>query len=149
MGHGDMNLRIHQNSAAQGHVRQDLTSFRKAPALVALTIILLAVFVLAGSVTGLAKDKQPTTRTISGTVYDEAQNTIEGATIELTDVQTGKVLDIYSRDAGQYQYSNLRFDHDYTVKANYKGLSSEVRHISIFETRWTLVLNLTIPTPKK
>jgi len=149
MGHGDMNLCDHQNCAAQGDARQDLASSRRTARLVALTIILLGVFVLSGSMTGLAKDKQPTTRTISGTVYDEAQNTIEGATIELTDVQTGKVLDIYSRDAGQYQYTDLRFDHDYTVKAIYKGLSSEVRHISIFETRWTLVLNLTIPTPKK
>ena len=64
-------------------------------------------------------------------MFDEAENTIQGATIELTDIQTGKVLDIYSQEGGQYQLSDLRFDHDYTVKATYKGLSSEVRRISI------------------
>ena len=35
---------------------------------------------------------------------DEAENTIQGATIELTDLQTEKVLDIYSQEAGQYQF---------------------------------------------
>ena len=104
---------------------------------------------LLGAVTGWAKDRQPTTRTISGTVYDQAQNTIEGATIELKDVQTGKVLDIYSQEDGQYQYTGLRFDHDYTIKAMYKGAYSETRKISMLETRWTLTLNLTITKPAK
>ena len=102
-----------------------------------------------GVVSGSAKDRRPTTRTISGTVYDDAQNTIPGASIELTDTQTGKVLDIYSQEAGEYQFTGLRFDHDYTVRAEYNGVSSETRKISILETRWTLVLNLTIERPKK
>lgn len=113
------------------------------------TFMLLAGVLLVGGVSGSAKDRRPTTRTISGTVYDDAQNTIPGASIELTDTQTGKVLDIYSQEAGEYQFTGLRFDHDYTVRAEYKGVSSETRKISILETRWTLVLNLTIERPKK
>jgi hypothetical protein len=115
----------------------------------ALTLILLGGVLLLGAVTGLGKDKTPTSRIISGVVTDDADRTIKGATVELTDLQTGKVLDIYSQEGGQYQFSDLRFDHDYTVKAMYRGSSSEVRRISMFETRWTLVLNLTIPQPKK
>ena len=76
---------------------------------------------LLGAGTGLAKDKTPTTRTVSGVVMDEAENPIQGAMIELTDLQTKKVLDIYSQEGGQYQFTDLRFDHDYTVKATYKG----------------------------
>ena len=82
-------------------------------------------------------------------MYDQAENSIPGATVELKDLQTGKVLDIYSQEDGQYLYTDMRFDHDYTVQAMFKGVSSEVRHISILETRWTLVLNLTVPLPKK
>jgi ABC-type transporter Mla subunit MlaD len=111
--------------------------------------MLLGGVLLWGAVTGLAKDRQPTTRTITGTVFDDAGNTLQGAAIELTDVQTGKVLDIYSQEAGQYRMSDLRFDHDYTIKATYEGSSSEVRRISILETRWTLVLNLTVPKAHK
>ena len=120
-----------------------------APGVTALTLILLGGVLLLAAVTGLGKDKPPTSRIISGVVTDDADRTIKGATVELTDLQTGKVLDIYSQEGGQYQFSDLRFDHDYTVKAMYRGSSSEVRRISMFETRWTLVLNLTIPQPKK
>lgn len=124
-------------------------SHRPMPMLAALTIILTGGVLLAGAVAGLAKDKTPTTRTVSGAVFDDAENTIEGATVELTDNQTGKVLDIYSQKEGQYQFDGLRFDHDYTVKATFKNASSEVRRISMFETRWHLVLNLTIPKANK
>jgi hypothetical protein len=104
---------------------------------------------LLGAVTAWAKEKKPQTRTVTGVVADEADNPIQGAAVELTDLQTGKVLDIYSQDGGQYQFADLRFDHDYTVKATYKGSSSEVRRVSMLETRTPLVLNLTIPKPKK
>jgi hypothetical protein len=116
---------------------------------VALTFLLLGGVLLLGAVTGLAKDKTPKTRTVNGVVFDDAGNTIAGATIELTDLQTNKAFDIYSQEQGQYQFTDIRFDHDYTVKAMYKASSSEVRRISMFETRWTLVLNLTIPKPTK
>jgi len=68
--------------------------------------------------------------------------------VELVDAQTGKVLDIYSQEGGAYQFTDLSFDHDYTVKATFKGSSSEVRHVSSVDLRARLVLNLTIPEPK-
>ena len=124
-------------------------SHRRAPSMAALTLMLLGGLLLLGAATVMAKEKKPQTRTVSGVVSDEAENFIQGAMVELKDLQTGKVLDIYSQEGGQYQFADLRFDHDYTVKAMYKGAASEVRKISMFETRWTLVLNLTIPPPKK
>ncbi len=104
---------------------------------------------LLGASAGWAKDKVPTSRTVSGMVMDAAENPIQGATIELTDLQTKKVLDIYSQQGGQYQFTGLRFDHDYTVKATYQGESSELRQVSSIDTRWHMVLNLTIPNPNK
>jgi hypothetical protein len=144
-----MSLRILKISAVPCTHSVREGSYRRAPKRAALTLILLGGVWLLGTVTGLGKDKTPTTRTISGAVMDDAENPIEGATVELTDPQTSKVLDIYSQAGGQYQFTGLRFDHDYTVKAMFKGASSEVRRISMFETRWHLVLNLVIPKPKK
>ena len=114
-------------------------------------LAILAVVVGAGAISfsAFAKDRQPTTRIVSGTVYDESNNAIVGADVELTDVQTGKVLDIYSQQSGDYEYSGLKFDHDYTIKAMYKGGTSEVRKISMFETRWHLVMNLTVSKTAK
>lgn len=111
----------------------------------ALSVPLLVVMVLLSSAPAIpAKDKTPTTRTVSGIVMDEAENPIEGATVELKDLQTKKVLDVYSQENGDYQYSGLRFDHDYTVQAAYRGMSSGVRQVSSIDTRWHLVLNLTL-----
>jgi hypothetical protein len=110
-----------------------------------LALIVAGGLLLHGAARGAVKDKQPTRRIVSGTVYDDAQNIIFGATVELKDTQTGKALDIYSQENGEYQYSDLRFDHDYTIQAMYKGASSEPRKISMFDTRWHLVINLTIP----
>jgi hypothetical protein len=148
MGPGDMDFRDLKRSAAPLNTPAKQASGRRGLKLYALTLILAAGVLHLGAVNGQAKDRQPTSRTISGTVYDQANNIIAGATVELKDVQTGKVLDIYSQEDGQYQYAGLRFDHDYTVQAQYKGSTSDMRHISILETRWTLVLNLTVPRPK-
>ncbi len=149
MGPGDMSIRNLKGSAlVRPHpARRGLRN--SALQRMALILVLLGGVLLLGPVVSFGKDHTPTTRTISGVVTDDADNTLQGATIELTDVQTGKVLDIYSQADGKYLYTDLRFDHDYTVKAMYKGSSSEVRRISILETRWTLVLNLTVPQPKK
>jgi hypothetical protein len=123
--------------------------YGRAPKRVAFTLLLLGGILLLGAMTAGAKDKTPKTRTVNGVVFDDAGNTIAGATIELTDLQTNKAFDIFSQEQGQYQFTDVRFDHDYTVKAMYKGSSSEVRRVSMFETRWTLVLNLTIPKATK
>lgn len=88
------------------------------------------------------------TRTVSGVVLDEAENGIEGATIELTDLQTEKLVAIYSQEGGQYHFSDLLPSHDYKIKATFKGSSSEVRQISSIDTRLRVVINLTIPGPK-
>ena len=97
---------------------------------------------------GLAKDKRPATKTVSGVVLNESDNGIEGASVELVDAQSGKVLAIYSQEDGGYQFTGLSFSHDYTVKATFRGTSSEVRHVSSVDLRPRLVINLSIPAPK-
>lgn len=95
-----------------------------------------------------AKEKKVTTRVVSGQVFDSSQNPISGATVQLTDTQTGKKSEIYSEKTGHYEFDGLKFDRDYKVQANFQGVSSEVRKASLFDTRDIVVLNLTIPPPK-
>jgi hypothetical protein len=119
----------------------------KGPRRVAITAILL-VWAWGLCASGLAKEKKPVTRTVSGVVLDEAENGIEGATVELADVQTGKLVAVYSQEGGQYHFSDLLPSHDYKIKATFKGSSSEGRQISSIDTRMRVVINLTIPGPK-
>ncbi len=104
---------------------------------------------LIGTAAGWAKDKTPQTRTVRGVTTDEADHIIPGAAIQLIDLQTKKVLDIYSDSGGQYQFTDLRFDHDYTVKATFKNLTSETRQISSLDIRTPLEVNLILRKPEK
>jgi hypothetical protein len=113
----------------------------------ALLMLVLGGSILCGASAALAKEKKPQTRTVRGVTTDEADHLISGAVIELTDLQTKNALDVYSDSGGQYQFTDLRFDHDYTVKATYKNLSSETRQISSLDTRTPLEMNLILRKP--
>lgn len=96
-----------------------------------------------------AKKKPPILKTVSGIVSDDAYNPIVGASVELTDLTTGKKLAIYSADGGRYQFAGLDRDHDYTLRAtNSKNIASEVRKVSSLDDRDNIVINLEIPPPK-
>ena len=81
-------------------------------------------------------------------LWTPAENPIVGAVVEMTDVQTGKKTAMYTQDGGHYQFSGLNADHDYKIQATYKGVASQVRTASSFDTRNTIRLNLQIPPPK-
>jgi hypothetical protein len=133
----------HDSNAVKGE------SHRRAPKLTAFILLLLGGVLLWVAVPGLAKEKKPQSKTLTGVVMDEADNFIQGASVELTDLQTQKVADIYSQEGGHYQFTDLRLDHDYTVKATYKALSSEARQVSSLDMRTRPVLNLTLHKPNK
>jgi hypothetical protein len=101
-----------------------------------------------GAPGALAKEKKVISRTVSGAVLDEADNGIAGATVQLTDLQTGKKVAIYSQEEGQYHFSDLQPRHDYEVQASFHGSSSAVRKVSSADIRNRIVINLTIPGTK-
>lgn len=107
-----------------------------------------AVFVLAFFAPGLEPKEKKVARTVSGQVLDQDENGILGAAVELTDLQTGKKLAMFSEDGGHYKFTDLDPLRDYTLQATYKGLSSEVRKVSSFDLRNTFVIYLKIPPPK-
>ena len=100
-------------------------------------------------VSGLAdkKNKPPTTKTVTGQVQDPDEKTLGGAEVTLKDLQTGKTLAIYAEANGQYQFTGLDPHHDFEIQAKYKGVASETRQVTSFDTRWKVVINLTIPPP--
>ena len=93
------------------------------------------------------KQKSPTTKTVTGQILDKSENGLGGAEVTLKDLQTGKVVAVYAEQNGQYQFTDLDPHHDYELHANYKGAGSETRQVTSFDTRWKVVINLTIPPP--
>ncbi len=133
-------------SFAQGFPNALRPSTRVTVRISWLLALIIAVCVLASPTRVSAKEKK-VPRIVTGAVLDENDNGIAGATVALTDLQTGKKDAIYTKDGGLYQFSDLRANHDYEVQASYKGVSSEVRKASSFDTRNRIVLNLKIPSP--
>ena len=113
----------------------------------ALCGVLAVAWLLHASGLAAKKQKGPTTKTVSGMVMDKTENGIGGAEVTLKDLQTGKTIAIYAEANGQYQFSDLDPHHDYEIQASFKGVASETRQISTVDTRWKLVINLTIPPP--
>ncbi len=79
---------------------------------------------------------------------DHDENGISGATVELTDLQTGKKVALFTEEGGRYRFSDLVPTHDYEIKATYKGASSQARKVSSFDSQNKLVRNLKISPPK-
>jgi hypothetical protein len=127
--------------------RNDLV-LRSLTPWVAAVVLVVAAWALGMSAPSLAaKDNKPT-RLVTGIVSDEADNPIAGATVMLTDLQTGKKSASYTSGEGKYQFSGLEFTRDYEVQATHKGLSSKVRRVSTIDPRTSITFNLRIPPPK-
>jgi hypothetical protein len=112
-----------------------------------LCALLAVVCLLPASGLADKKNKPPTTKTVTGQVQDPAENTLGGAEVTLKDLQTGKTLAIYAEANGQYQFTGLDPHHDFEIQAKYKGVASETRQVTSFDTRWKVVINLTVPPP--
>jgi len=95
----------------------------------------------------IAKQKKVTSKTVTGQVLDPNDNGLDGAGITLKDLQTGKAIAVFTENGGHYQFTDLRFDHDYELQAAYKGAKSETRQVSSFDTRAKVVINFTFPPP--
>jgi Carboxypeptidase regulatory-like domain len=113
--------------------------------LLAATVCVLSISAL--SFAGKKKPKVP--RVVMGIVVDGSENPIVGAVVEMTNVQTGKKTAMFTQEGGHYQFSGLDEDHDYKVQATFKGVASEIRTASSFDTRNTIRLNFQIPPPKE
>ena len=112
-----------------------------------LCCLLTVACLLTVSDLAAKKNKAPTTKTVTGQVQDPAEKTLGGAEVTLKDLQTGKALAIYADANGQYQFTDLNPHHDYEIQAKFKGVASETRQVTSFDTRWKVVINLTIPPP--
>jgi Carboxypeptidase regulatory-like domain len=113
------------------------------------SLVLCAVcLVVVATVSYGAKKKEKASRVVTGSVVDGSDNPIEGAIVEMTDERTGKKLAMVTQQDGHYQFSGLDEDHDYKLQATFKGITSDVRTASSFDTRNRIVLNFQIPPPE-
>lgn len=115
---------------------------------VGLALLMTACLAVTAVLTAKDKPLRPS-RLVTGLVSDEADNPISGATVTLTDLETGKKLASYTGDDGRYLFSSLETTREYEVQATHKGIASRARKVTTIDPRNKITLNLQIPPPKE
>jgi len=109
------------------------------------SVVLMLTLVCAASLPGQdvkKKKGEAATRTVQGTVADAEEKPITGAVVQLKDMRTLQVRSFISQENGAYHFSELKVDNDYQLKADYNGMTSGWKTLSVFDTRNTPVMNL-------
>jgi len=109
--------------------------------LLALALVLAGVSVQASP---QKKNQDSTVRSVQGVVTDSAGNTISGAIVHLKNAKTLQIRSFITKDDGSYAFHGLSTNVDYELRAEYNNASSDVRTLSVFDSRPKAVINLKI-----
>src|SRR6266436_2471806 len=91
----------------------------------------LATFFLRAIVTGIAVG-QVTTGSLQGVVTDPNKAVVPGATVKITNVDTGQTREATTNDEGFYRVTNLQAGNNYKVEISKQGFApGSVEHIAV------------------
>ena len=111
----------------------------------AAAVVILLGMLAAGEP---APKNEPQTRTLTGQVTDKSEKPLSGAVVYLQDTRTQMVKTYITDDNGNYRFSSLSPNVDYTVRAEYQGHKSDSKTLSSFDSRNSVVFHLKINMAK-
>ena len=94
------------------------------------------------------KEKNPTTRTVTGQVVDDSGQPLDGALVTLVDQKTKERHEFFTKKDGRYKFEDLSFSVDYQLQAKWKTLTSEERKLSQYDHSPRIVRLLEVTTPE-
>jgi len=94
------------------------------------------------------KEKNPTTRTVTGQVVDDSGQPLEGALVTLIDEKTKERHEYFTKKDGRYRFEDLSFSVDYQLRAKWKALVSDERKLSQYDHTARIVRLLEVTTPE-
>lgn len=94
------------------------------------------------------KEKNPTTRTVTGQVVDDSGQPLEGALVTLVDDKTKERHEYFTKKDGRYKFEELSFSVDYQLQAKWKNLISDERKLSQYDHTARIVRMLEVTTPE-
>ncbi len=92
--------------------------------------------------------EDPNVRSVQGAVEDPSGNPVEGAVVQLKNTKSLQVRSFITQKEGTYNFLGLSKDVDYELKADFRGGSSPVKTLSVFDSRKKATINLKVE-PKK
>jgi len=118
------------------------------PAKIAALSLAMLLAVASAGFAQKDKNKDSSTRSVSGVVTGADDKPVVGAVVQLKDTKTKNVRSFYTQDKGEYYFHELSPDVDYELTATFQGAASKSRTLSVFDSRKDAVLNLKL-NPKK
>jgi len=94
------------------------------------------------------KGEDENVRSVQGLVRDPSDVPVEGAVVQLKDTKTLRVRSFITQEDGTYRFHGLSTEVDYELKASHKELESDVRRLSVFDSRKVAVINLKLEAKK-
>ena len=108
---------------------------------------LASLLVLACAGVGFAqkgKEKDDGLRSVQGQVLDPDNKAAVGAVVQLKDTRTLQVRSFITQQKGDYRFSGLRSDTDYELKADFNGMSSDTKRLTVFDSRKIATIDLKV-----
>lgn len=87
-------------------------------------------------------------RALQGTVKMPDDTPVESAVVKLKNVKTLQVRSFITKPDGSYSFGGLSTNADYEIWADHQGKSTDVKTLSVFDSRKVAVINLKVD-PKK
>jgi hypothetical protein len=103
---------------------------------------------LGGSSGPTEKKTKPTSKMLTGTVWDKSDKPIPGAVVYLKNMKTLAVKSFFAEKDGSYRFPQLALNTDYEVYAEFDGKKSDTKSISQFDDRFNPTINLQINLDK-
>jgi hypothetical protein len=111
-----------------------------------LQALLILAFALAAvpASQGAKQREDPNARSVQGAVKDADGNLAEGAVVQLKNTKSLQVRSYITQEEGTYSFLGLSKDVEYELKADFRGSSSPVKKLGVFDPRKKAIVNLNI-----
>lgn len=114
----------------------------------------LIVFTLVASAFQWSSDKKDkprdrSHRDVAGIVMLQDESPVSGAVVKLKNLRSLQVRSFITQAEGKYVFQNLSSSVDFELRAEYKGMASANRSLTIYDTRLDPVINLKLEPAKK
>jgi hypothetical protein len=118
---------------------------------VGLGLIIFTLGAAAFQFTNEKKDKprDRSHRDVIGMVMLQDETPVAGAVVKLKNMRNLQVRSFITQADGKYMFQNLSSTVDFELKAEYKGMASPARTLTIYDTRLDPIINLKLEPAKK
>jgi hypothetical protein len=114
-----------------------------------VVITLIVILPLGALSQGKRKGEDANVRSVEGVVENPQGALVEGAVVQLKNAKTLQVRSFITQREGTYYFHGLSPDVDYELKADFKGMSSPIRRLSVFDSRKKAVIDLRLESQQQ